>query len=329
MLSRQALIRWAFVAVALIFCGYGLAAQWDEITSALARMTWYALVGSLLAGLAGLTAMMLAWRALLAGFGSLLPVRPATKAMFLGQLGKYVPGSVWALIGQTELAKQYGVPRERGAAATLLAMATTLATGCAIAAVTLPLTSANATRHYWWLLLLAVPALASLHPRVVRAVLDRALRLIRRPPLPGPVPPRAMVTAVGWTLLGWLLFGVHAWLLVKTAGGSHIGLVKTDGGPHIGLLPLSTGAYALAWSVGFLVIFAPGGLGAREAALVVALSPVLPAGGPLVVALASRVVLTVADVIMAGAGVLLVKGARPGPPDPSDMPPRPAHDRAG
>jgi glycosyltransferase 2 family protein len=318
MLSRQALIRWAFVAVALIFCGYGLAAQWDEITSALARMTWYALVGSLLAGLAGLTAMMLAWRALLAGFGSLLPVRPATKVMFLGQLGKYVPGSVWALIGQTELAKQYGVPRERGAAATLLAMATTLATGCAIAAVTLPLTSANATRHYWWLLLLAVPAIASLHPRVVTVVLDRALRLIRRPPLPGPVPLRAMVTAVGWTLLGWLLFGVHAWLLVKAADGS-----------HTGLLPLSTGAYALAWSVGFLVIFAPGGLGAREAALVVALSPVLPAGGPLVVALASRVVLTVADVIMAGAGVLLVKGARPGPPDPSDMPPRPAHDRAG
>lgn len=326
MLSRQALLRWAFVAVALIFCGYGLAAQWDEITAALARLTWYALAGSLLAGLGGLAAMMLAWRALLAGFGSLLPVRRATKVMFLGQLGKYVPGSVWALIGQTELARQYGVPRERGAAATLLAMATTLATGCAIAAFTLPLTSASATRHYWWLLLLALPALASLHPRVVTAVLDRALRLIRRPPLPGPVPLRAMVIAVGWTLLGWLLFGVHAWLLVKSADGAHV-LTPPRQAPG-GLLPLSTGAYALAWSVGFLVIIAPGGLGAREAALVVALSPVMPTGGPLVVALASRVVLTVADVIMAGAGVLLVRGERSGPPDPSDTPSRPAHDRA-
>lgn len=315
---KQALIRWAFVAVAVAFCGYGLVAQWDEISSALSRMTWFALSGSLLAGIAGLLAMMLAWRALLAGFGSALPLRPATKVMFLGQLGKYVPGSVWALIGQTELAKEHGVPRERGAAATLLAMATTLATGCAIAAVTLPLTSAEATRRYWWLLLLAVPMLGSLHPRVVTAVLDRALRLVRRQPLPAAIPLRAMVTAVAWTLLGWLLFGVHVWLLVRTADGS-----------HSGLLPLSTGAYALAWSVGFLVIIAPGGLGAREAALVVALAPVMPAGGPLVVALASRVVLTAADLILAGAGVLLVRNAGNVTPSGSpDTPSTPARDRA-
>ena len=52
-------------------------------------------------------------------------------------------------------------------------------------------------------------------------------------------------------------------------------------------------------------MIAPGGVGVREAALTVALGPVLPAGAPLVVALASRVVMTVADLLWAGAGVLL------------------------
>jgi uncharacterized membrane protein YbhN (UPF0104 family) len=294
------LIKGAFVAVALAFCGYGLATQWDAITSALSRMTWYALTGSLAAGVVGLLVMILAWRTLLAGFGSRLPLGPAIRVMFVGQLGKYVPGSVWAVIGQTELAREYGVPRERGAAATMLAMATSLATACAVAAVTLPLTSAQATHHYWWLLLFAVPLLACLHPKIVTAALNRALILVRRQPLPQAIPLRAMVTAVAWTMLGWCLWGVQLWLLVRTAGAH-----------HGGLLPLSAGAYALAWAVGFVVIISPGGLGAREAALVVALSPVMPdKGGPLVVALASRVVLTVADLLWAAAGACM---SRPGP----------------
>ncbi len=95
--------------------------------------------------------------------------------------------------------------------------------------------------------------------------------------------------AVGWTVLGWVLFGVHTWLLCMAVGGDGTGL------PFV-----VTGAYALAFVAGFLVFIAPGGIGAREAALTVVLTPVLPAGAPVVVAIASRVLLTLADLINAG-----------------------------
>ena len=173
-----------------------------------------------------------------------------------------------------------------GPARPLLAMATTIATGCAVAAVTLPLTSADATHRYWWLLVLAPIFLALLHPRIVAFVLDRALRLARRQPLARTAGLGTMVLTVAWTALGWVLFGVHAWLLVRAAGGSGFFL--------------ATGAYALAFTAGFLVIIAPGGVGVREAALTV-VGPVLASGAPLVVALASRVVMTVADLAWAGA----------------------------
>ena len=87
--------------------------------------------------------MMLAWRALLADLGSPLPLPAAIRVMFVGQLGKYVPGAVWAVAAQVELARDYDVPRRRSATASLVGMATTLVVGLVAAGVTLPLTSAT------------------------------------------------------------------------------------------------------------------------------------------------------------------------------------------
>lgn len=297
-MSRLRSSRWprvVFLLVALAFCAYGLVSQWDQIGEALARMSGWAIAGALATGLAGLAASMLAWRSLLAGLGSPLPLPAAIRVMFLAQLGKYVPGSVWALVGQVELAREHDVPRRRGASATLLAMAATIATGVVVAAVTLPLTSPGATRRYWWLLLLAPVLLAALHPRVMITMLNRVLALARRPAFTETIGLGTMARAVGWSVLAWALFGTHAWLLARSLG---------DAGFF-----LSTGAYALAFVVGFLVVIAPGGLGAREAALVVALAPVLPSGGPLVVALASRVVLTAADLLWAALAAALPRPA--------------------
>ena len=281
----------ALVVVALVFCVYGLASRWDQTRHAMTSLSWPFVAAALAAGILGLAAWMLAWRSLLTGMGSPLPLRAAVRIYFVSQLGKYIPGSVWALVAQMELAKEHHVPRQRGATAALLAMATTIATGCAVAAVTLPLTSSDATHRYWWLLVLAPIFLALLHPRVVAYTLNRVLRLARRQPLDRTAGLGTMARTVAWTALGWVLFGVHAWLLVRAAGGSGFFL--------------ATGAYALAFTAGFLVVIAPGGVGVREAALTVALGPVLATGAPLVVALVSRVVMTVADLAWAGAAVLL------------------------
>jgi uncharacterized membrane protein YbhN (UPF0104 family) len=290
-LRASRLLRVALVAVALAFCGYGLFARWDETRRAVTELSWPYVGAALVAGVLGLGTWMLAWRSLLAGLGSPLPMRAAVRIYFVSQLGKYSPGSVWAFVAQMELAKEHRVPRERGGSAALLAMASTIATGCAVAAVTLPLTSAAATHRYWWLLVLAPIFVALLHPRAVAFALNLALRLARRPPLTRTASLGTMALTVGWTALGWLLFGVHTWLLVRAAGGSGFFL--------------ATGAYALAFTAGFLVVIAPGGVGVREAALTVALGPVLLSGAPLVVALVSRVVLTIADLVWAGAAVLL------------------------
>jgi uncharacterized membrane protein YbhN (UPF0104 family) len=305
------ILRLVLLLVALAFCAYSLISQWSETRAALASMSWAAVGGAFLVGMAGLFAWMLGWRAFLAGLGSPLPLRDALHVNYISQLGKYVPGKVWALVSQIELARRYKVPRLRSVSGTLLAVATSLAAGLAVAAVTLPLTSREATARYWWLFLLAPVMFAGLHPKIVTWGLNLLLKIARRPQLEHPVSTATTLRAVAWTVLGWVLFGVHTWLLCLAAGGSGAGL------PF-----LATGAYALSFTAGFIVFIAPGGIGAREAALVITLSPVLPAGAPIVVAIVSRVVLTVADLVNAGGAALLSRrtGVNPPPPDRTDVP---------
>ena len=295
--------RWLRIGLLLVVVGlaiWGLASQWPQVHSALGELRPWDVIGAVFCVLAGLGCAMLAWRALLADLGSPLPLPAAIRVMFLGQLGKYVPGAVWAVAAQVELARDYHVPRRRGATASLVSMATTLVVALVMAGVMLPLTSSDAIRRYWWVLAITPFAIACLHPAVVRTGLNLVLRVAKREPLENTVSLGGMARALGWTLAGWCFYGLHAWLLVR----------EFAHGSDVRVLALSFGAYALAWSVGFLIIFFPGGIGPREAALVAVLSPVMPAASALVVALASRVVMTAGDLLWAGAGLLLGRRIR-------------------
>ena len=299
-LTRSPWLRAALLVLAAGLAVYGLASQWTQVQDALAKLDGWDVAGAAASAIAGLGCMMLAWRALLADLGSPLPVPAAIRVMFVGQLGKYVPGAVWAVAAQVELARDYAVPRRRSGTASLVAMAVTLVVGLAAVGVTLPLVSGHAVRQYWWVLAVTPLAAACLYPPVVRFGLDRVLRVLGRAPLEGSVGRGGMARALAWTTLGWLCYGASAWFLISVFAGK-------GGGSYA----LSLGAYALAWAVGFLIIFFPGGIGPREVALVAVLAPVMPSASALVVALVSRVVMTVGDLVWAGAGLAIGRASRP------------------
>lgn len=297
-LSASPWTRAGLLAIALGFACYGLVSQWPQVRAAVGQLAAYDVVGAVLAVVAGLGCMMLAWRALLTDLGSPLSLPAAIRVMFLGQLAKYVPGALWAVAAQVSLAQDYQVPKRRSGTASLVSMAITLVVGLVMAAVTLPLAYAGALRQYWWVLLCIPVILAGLYPPITKFGLDIVLRIIRRPELEKPLSLSGMARAVGWTALGWVFYGLHAWLLVGDIAGRSL---------HI--LLLSAGGYALAWAVGFLLIPFPGGIGPREIALIAVLSPVMARGPALVIALASRVVMTIGDLVWAALAAALSRRA--------------------
>jgi glycosyltransferase 2 family protein len=94
----------------------------------------------------------------------------------------------------------------------------------------------------------------------------------------------------------WVSFGVHIWLLAR---GLHA--------EHDHLFLLSTGAYALAWIVGFLVVVAPAGVGVREGVLLLVLGPVLGRPETLALALVSRMLMLAGDLLTSAVAVLVAR----------------------
>ncbi len=280
--------RWGFVAVAVAIGGYAVARQWTEVRTALASLGFLAVAGALLSVLAALVATMQIWRVLLAALGSPLPARAAARIMFIGQLGKYLPGSIWPVLAQMELGTAHKVPRHRSASASVLTMLLTLLAGLLVALVTLPFVRGSTS--YRWVFLAAPVLLACLYPPVLNRVLNRLLRLARRPALEQPLTGRAVAGALAWALVSWVCFGLQIWLLIIRVGAPY----------GTGAL-LAIGAFAFAWCVGFLVVFAPAGVGVRDVLLVALLGPTIGVGSATAVALVSRVLLTAGDLITAGA----------------------------
>lgn len=306
--SWRSAIRLALLLALLAFVTLALVNRWHEVRPVLARLSPWAVAGAMAAVLANVLCSMLAWRAALAGLGARLPLRAGMRVYFLGQLGKYVPGSVWPLVAQTELGRQYGVPRRSSGAALLIAMLTVLATGLAVAAAGLPLLGSAAYAGYRWALLVLPFALVVLCPPLLNRLIALALRLTRREPIPVRLRLGGVARVTGWSLVSWALLGLHVWVLALSVGAAR----GVSGWFEV------TAAFAGAWCVGFLLIIAPAGAGAREAALLVLLHPVMPAAAAVVVALTSRLVATAAD--LAWGLVALAARRTRGALSPGDAP---------
>ncbi|MFI6293051.1 lysylphosphatidylglycerol synthase domain-containing protein [Nonomuraea sp. NPDC050790] len=280
-------VRFGFLAVALGFGAWAVASQWDAVAAGFAALSWPMVAASLVAVIAALLGAMLTWRTLLADLGSPLPLRPAAKVFFVGQLGKYIPGAVWPVIAQMEMGRELGVPRSRSAAAFFLMMPIQLATGLIVTLGTL------GWDRYGWLLLALPVILVLLEPKVINALIGFGLRRLKREPLERPLTRRGMLTALGWALAGWAAYGLHLYFVA----------------PQTGVL-FAIGAFALSWCLGILTFVVPAGAGVREVAMVAVLSPVMDRGSAIAVALVSRIVIIVGDVICAGIAGLVARRDR-------------------
>jgi uncharacterized membrane protein YbhN (UPF0104 family) len=290
---RRRLIRGGLAALVLVFIVLAVHSQGPEIADALSRLDAGTVALAFAAVLAGVIANALSWRAVLAGLGSRLSVVVAGRVYLLAQLGKYLPGSLWPVLAQTELGRDQGVPRARSAVAAFAALMIGLVVGSVVAVVTLLLSSASTVWTYWYIGLVPVTGIVLLSPPVLRRVLQLAFRMTRRPAAEASICGGPLLASAGWSLVMWVCFGVHAWLIARDLGGG-----------DDQLLLLATGAYAVAWVVGFLIVFLPAGAGAREAALVLVLGPLLGNGKALALALVSRILMLVGDLVAVGIAVI-------------------------
>jgi uncharacterized membrane protein YbhN (UPF0104 family) len=292
---RRHLVRIARL-LAVLVVGYFVIAttvhQWSYVREAFIRLSWPVLVAA--TGLATLSvgAAAMAWRSALTDLYRRVPLTDAAEVFLLGQLGKYVPGSVWAYVAQMELGRRVGVPRSRGLLASLIATLLGITGGLIVGSIGLrTIGGAGGVGPTLRTVTLALlpGAIVCAHPWVLSRLVGLALRVTRREPLARPVSWRGVLRTIAWSLVGYALAGAHLWLL----SGAHTR----------GALLASTAAFALAITAGTFAFLLPSGIGVREFTIAAALAGAgVPFGRAYALALVSRLLFTVADAGAAGVG---------------------------
>ena len=272
------LLKAAFAVLSVGGLAWATVSQWSRVADTVSEVNRVEITVATLATLGWMFVAMLAWRAILADLGSPLRLRDAVVVYFAGQLGKYLPGSLWTVVAQMELGKRHEIPRRRSAVAALLGMLLGVVSGGIVAAGTLPFAAGGDLKTYRWAFLVPALGLALLVPSVFARVSAFGLRLLRRPPLERGLSARGLATVMTWALLQWGVWAIAA-------------AVLADGATYA----LCLGAYAIAWSAGLLVIVAPAGAGVREGAFVLLVGASIGNGPALGVALMLRLLSTVGD----------------------------------
>ena len=290
--------------VACAFVVKTLGSEWDRVRESIADASLGFLALGLVAACAGMTAIAAGWTNVLTLLGAHVGRWRVIGWYYVGELGKYLPGGVWPVLGRGELARRGGVGRSVAYASVGLSLATLYLAAAMTALVFLPFSLAGGGHiGAELLLLLLLPfGLLALHPRVIQPFLRLARRATKRE-LEVPVPPwRDTVGVVARYIPAWVFVAAATWCVARA--------VDPDA-------PVSRIAFAavLSWIAGFAAVPVPAGAGVREAVFIAAsgLDPGLGA----TVAVATRVLFIIADAGGAAvAGPLLRRHRRPAEPPP-------------
>ncbi|MDQ3810830.1 MAG: hypothetical protein M3336_11115 [Chloroflexota bacterium] len=278
-----------FWTAVLWFVSAAIARQWREVRAAAAgtELRWEFIAASCAVVFLTYALLIEVWRVVLRGWDARLPFAEAARIWVISNLGRYVPGKVWQLGSMAMMAREQGVP---GVAAAGSAIAVTLlhtVAGFIVVAVTgmrvLDISRAGVV------LLAALSMSIVLLPWLLPPIGTLAGRVTGRSLRIPPLPARLLWFSLAASAVAWVMYGLAFRLFAVGVLGHATGAAPV-------YIAVFTGSYLL----GFLALFAPGGLVVREAVMASALAKAgTSAGAAIVLVIASRLWLTALEIVPA------------------------------
>jgi hypothetical protein len=274
------------------FLGYKAYTSWDALKNYDWQIRYEYLIPSFLLFLLQLVIITLAWQSIMNCLAQRLPFREHIKIYGYTNLMRRIPaGALWVVAGRAHAYRSQNVPARSSAVGSLLEIYLVVLTGlpaAALAASGLNLLSPTAGT------VLAIAALIveliALHPRI----LGRLIRLNKHQSIRANLTYRYTLAWAGVYTLIWLVSGIGLFL---------IGCLFTA--LPLESLPSTIGIWVLSSLIAYLTLLSPSGLGVKELSLTVLLGILLPNPLPLLIALATRLVWTVYDLVIGAVAWLL------------------------
>lgn len=279
---------------AVVLAGWAIAGQWRAFRASGQSLhpDWAIIGASCALVFLAYGVLVETWRRTVSAWDNRISFGSAARIWFISNLGRYLPGKVWQIGAMGVMAQQRGVSPIAATGSAIVINLVNLLAGFGLVAAT----GAEFFDGRGIAIALAIALVASLvlAPRILPILGQVASKVVRRRIEVPRLPDRAIWIAAFGCLIAWILYGVAFQIFVR-------GVVGRAPGSTASYIAAFTGSYLL----GYIAVFAPGGLGARELSLVTALGRLgLAVGGEAgVIALTSRLWLTVLEVL---PGVILL-----------------------
>ena len=287
------------LAVLLAALGWALRDVWADAAPRLRHADVSDLALAVAVVAAYYLVFVLGWLRILAVNGIRIPYRVALQAEMLSMLAKYVPGGVWTPTARVVALRRFGV-RETPVvlASILLEAGLSAVAGVGVFLVGLVIIG-GADVPLIPLGAFGVLVVFLLYPPVFAAVAGRLLRPFGASEVT-PLPARTAFELLGFYALTWPLGGAALFFMLRSVGGD----------PSLSSIPFLGGVSAVGAIVAVLAIFAPSGLGVREASMYGLLLAVVGEAVALGAIVINRLAITVVEAALLLVGVLLLRHRR-------------------
>ena len=292
--------RWAIVAAIFLFLGKMVWNNWNQVRGASFTFEVFPLVLSTLIFVLSYFIQIWAWYLITLKLEVALSPAETLESWFYSQLGKYLPGKIWLVVGRFYFYESRGKSKKNISVALYFEIVTMItAAGLIFLAVLIFHQEIGLFRswgRYGWSVLLSLFGLVFLHPRVLERILKWALAPWKREPISLSISYTQVLWILFLCILSWVAGGIGFYFFVDS--------VYPVAPRYILFL---TGALAASSMLGLIAIFAPSGLGVREGALVYLLSFVMATPVAVIISILTRIWMTLIEIWLIGMVYLFDK----------------------
>jgi uncharacterized membrane protein YbhN (UPF0104 family) len=281
------------VSVIFYFLFKSLLSNWGQIK----EYSWdfhypSLLISIVLVGIA-YSVLVGVWKVILKQSGYVISYTKMFKIWFVSNLGRYIPGKVWQLLGMLYLLEKEKVPKSKSFTVAILAQALSSMAGILVMLGFLryDLYREFFSQSLWFLFVLlafvAGVVILIIYPELLQKVINLGLGFLKKDKISINYKPKNLLFYLLFYTGSWLLFGFCFLFFIRSITPAPFGM-------YFGV----TGAFAGSVTIGFLAFFAPGGVGIREGILVALLNAYFPLPVATLIALLSRVWITLVEVLL-------------------------------
>jgi len=278
------------ILVIFYFLGRALYRDWKQIDFRELHFNIGLLVLSIICLCGHFLLFVVGWKMILKELGISLPFSKALRIIFYSELGKYLPGKIWTFTGRMYFCQKVGIPNSKTFVSMVLELALTVLSGILIFLISLLFSSRfKMDINPFLLVIVAVLILMMIHPKILVRIINFFLRLLKKEPIEIGLNFSQIFIMTAYYCIIWFCFGIAFYFLINSVTF----IIPSK-------IPILTGSFAISSTIGVVALFAPAGLGVREAILAVLLNNFFPISLAILLSLLSRIWVSIGELVMVG-----------------------------